>query len=87
MALFYAAIRRDSVSLLRFPFLSHVHIFSGKFRLFDASSIHTVLFLSISFLVIVVLLISMLPTLFKLFLKHFFQNTIISQVNKKKNAI
>ena len=26
MALFFAAIRRDSVSLLRFPFLSHIHI-------------------------------------------------------------
>ena len=28
MALFCAAVRRDSVSLLRFPFLSHVHVFS-----------------------------------------------------------
>ena len=27
IALFCAAIRRDSVSLLRFPFLSHVHVF------------------------------------------------------------
>ena len=27
LALFCAAIRRDSVSLLRFPFLSHIHIF------------------------------------------------------------
>ena len=28
MSLFYAAIRRDSVSLLRFPFLSHVQVLS-----------------------------------------------------------
>ena len=28
MVLFYAAIRRDSVSILRFPFLRHVQIFS-----------------------------------------------------------
>ena len=28
MALFYAAIRRDSVSFLRFSFLSHLHFFS-----------------------------------------------------------
>ena len=30
IALFYAAIRRDSVSLLRFPFLSHVHVISWE---------------------------------------------------------
>ena len=29
-ALFWAAIRRDSVSLLRFPFLSHVQVLSCK---------------------------------------------------------
>ena len=28
MALFYAAIKRDSVSLFRFPFRSHVQVFS-----------------------------------------------------------
>ena len=33
MALFCAAIRRDSVSLLRFPFLSHVHVFSCEMSL------------------------------------------------------
>ena len=33
MALFCAAIRRDSVSLLRFPFLRHVHIFSSMMSL------------------------------------------------------
>ena len=27
MALFHAAIRKDSISLLRFPFLSHVKVF------------------------------------------------------------
>ena len=30
MALFYAAIRRDSVSLLKFPFLSHVQVSSVR---------------------------------------------------------
>ena len=30
MILFCVAIRRDSVSLLRFPFLSHIHIFSSE---------------------------------------------------------
>ena len=33
MALFYAAIRRDSVSLLRFLFLSHVQVFSREILL------------------------------------------------------
>ena len=33
MALFCAAVRRGSVSLLRFPFLSHVYIFSCKMSL------------------------------------------------------
>ena len=33
LALFYAAIRRDSVSLLRFPFLSHVQVFSREMLL------------------------------------------------------
>ena len=33
MALFCAAIRRDSVSLLRFPFLSHVQVFSCEMLL------------------------------------------------------
>ena len=31
--LFYAAIRRDSVSLFRLPFLSHVHVFSREISL------------------------------------------------------
>ena len=30
MVLFYAAIRRDSVSLLKFPFLSHVQVLSWE---------------------------------------------------------
>ena len=33
MALFCAAIRRDSVSLLRFPFLSYVHVSSSAMLL------------------------------------------------------
>ena len=33
MALFRAAIRRDSVSLLRFPFLIHVKVFSCRISL------------------------------------------------------
>ena len=33
MALFWAAIKRDSVSLLRFPFLSHVQVFSCEMLL------------------------------------------------------
>ena len=33
MALFCDAIRRDSFSLLMFPFLSHVHVFSGGISL------------------------------------------------------
>ena len=33
MALFCAAIRRDSVSLFRFPFLSHVQVFSWEISL------------------------------------------------------
>ena len=33
MALFCAAIRSDSVSLLRFPFLSHVQVFSSEISL------------------------------------------------------
>ena len=30
MALFCAVIKRDSVSLSRFPFLSHIHVFSSE---------------------------------------------------------
>ena len=33
MALFYAAIRRGLVSLFKFPFLSHVHVFSREMSL------------------------------------------------------
>ena len=33
MVLFWAAIRRDSVSLLRFPFLTHIHFFSCEVSL------------------------------------------------------
>ena len=38
MALFCAAIRRDSVSLLRFPFLSHVQIFPCEMPLVSRST-------------------------------------------------
>ena len=47
MVLFCAAIRRDSVSLLRFPFLSHVQVFSCEIRLFVAWNVQTVVFLLI----------------------------------------
>ena len=33
MVLVYAIIRKDSVSLLRFPFLSHVQVFSREISL------------------------------------------------------
>ena len=42
MALFCAAIRRDSVSLKRFPFISHVQVFSC-----EISIVHIIVFLSI----------------------------------------
>ena len=65
MALFCAAIRRDSVYILRFPFLSHVQVFSCEIlfvcRLkcpYNCFSYH------FFFLVIVILLIIMLPELF-----------------------
>ena len=35
MAVFWAAIRWVSVSILRFPFLSHVHVFSCEMSLFS----------------------------------------------------
>ena len=47
MTLFSAAIRRDSVSLLRFPFLSHAHFFSSEMSLFSRLKIHRVVFLAI----------------------------------------
>ena len=65
MVLFCAAIRRDSVSLLRFPFLSHVYVFSCAMLLisrlkrpWSCFSFH------FCFLVIVVLLVLVLFVLF-----------------------
>ena len=47
MALSCAAIRRDSVSLLKFPFLSHVHVLSCE----------------IIIIIIIILLIAFTPVL------------------------
>ena len=58
MALFYAAIRRDSVSLSMFPFLSHVHVFSCEMSLVSRLKRTQSCFSShFYFLVIVVMLI------------------------------
>ena len=56
MALFCGAIRRDSVSLLRFPFLSYVHVFSWEMLLIN---VHRIVFL-----IIVVLLVLVSSVLF-----------------------
>ena len=61
IALFWAAIRRDSVSLLRFPFLSHVQVFSCKMLLISPSSYFSSHF---GFLIIVVLLVLVLSVMF-----------------------
>ena len=47
MALFCAAIRRDSVSLLWFPFLSHVKFSHVRFHLFVTWNVHSAVFLPI----------------------------------------
>ena len=44
-ALFCAAIRRDSVSFLRFPFLSHIHVFLCEMLLISRLKLHKVIFL------------------------------------------
>ena len=49
MALFCVVIRKDSISFLRFPFLSHVQIFSCEISLFILWNIHT----SVSLLIFV----------------------------------
>ena len=64
MALFCASIGRDSVSLLRFPFLSHVHIFSCEMLLSRLKSLSSCSSSHFCFLVIVVLLVLMLSVLF-----------------------
>ena len=65
IALFCAAIRKNSVSLLRFPFLSHVHVFSWEMLLISRLKRVQSCFSSyLCFLVIVVLLVLMLSVLF-----------------------
>ena len=67
MVLFCAAIRRDSVSLLRFPFLSHVQVCSFEMSLVSHLKYLYSCFSShfcFCFLVISVLLILMLSVLF-----------------------
>ena len=44
IALFSAAIRRDSVCLLRFPFFSHVHVFLFESSVILALNVHRVVF-------------------------------------------
>ena len=65
MALFYADIRRDSASLLRFPFFSNVQIFSWEILLvYPLKYPYNYFSLHFCFLVIVVLLIFVLFVLF-----------------------
>ena len=47
IALFCAAIRRDSVSFLRFPFLCHIHVFSFYKSLISCLKRPRIVFLSI----------------------------------------
>ena len=61
IAVFCAAIRRDSVSLLNLPFLGHVQVF--LFKMFFISRLKS-FFLFFVFLVIVVLLVLVLSVLF-----------------------
>ena len=65
MVLFCVAIRRDSVSLLRFPFLSHIQVFSCEMLLISHLKRPYSYFSShFCFLVIVILLVFMLSVLF-----------------------
>ena len=67
IALFCAAIKRDSVFLLRFPFLSHVHIFfvgGGDVAYKSLKTSIELGFFSYCFLIIVVLLFLVLSVLF-----------------------
>ena len=64
IALFYAAIRRNSVSLLRFPYLSRVHVFSCEMFISRLKSPLSHFFPHFCFLVIVVLLSLELSVLF-----------------------
>ena len=65
LALFCAAIRRNSVSLLRFPFLSHFHVFSCEMSLVSRLKLPQSYFSShFCFLVIVVPLVLVSLVLF-----------------------
>ena len=65
MALFCATIKRDLVSLVRFPFLSHVQIFSCEISLVcRLKCLHSCLFSHFCFQVIFALLILVLSILF-----------------------
>ena len=65
MALFCAAIRRDSVSLLMFSFLSHIHVFSSKMKLVShLTCSYSCIYFYFWFLIVSGLLILVLPVLF-----------------------
>ena len=65
MALFYAAIGRNSFSLLRFPFFIHVQVFSFEISLVCRLKYpYNCLFFHFCFQVIVVLLICVMSALF-----------------------
>ena len=78
MALFCAAIRRDSVSLLRFPFLSHVQVFLCEISLicrlkcpYSCFSSHfycliILILLILAFVLFLVAVISLSPSFFML---------------------
>ena len=73
IALFCAAIGRDSVSLLRFLFLSHVHVSSCLMLLISRLKRTQICFSSnICFLVIVFLLVLVLSVLFLVAVINFF---------------
>ena len=57
MVLFYVAIRKDLVSLLGFPFRSHVHIFSWVIWPVFALNVHIIFFFWFCFLVFIVILV------------------------------
>ena len=64
MALFCSAIGRDSVSLLKFPFISHHHVFSCEISLVCRLKCLYSCFSSLFVFVIFVLLILVFPVLF-----------------------
>ena len=65
MSLFYAAIGRDSISLLKFPFLSHVQVFSYEMSFISRVKRPLSCFSSyFCFLVIVILFVTVLSVSF-----------------------